>query len=264
MGAGMTSKRTAKWCGSRAITEHPESGDWDFSNSEDACTRVYEGPYAALLSSRPSPGQVMAGMPAGFAVDRVKVKRAKSGKGTMTITLARTNGGSSDNSAPEQPQYEIDWSEVQKPLEQHPIWKSGAVLALADSDWCDIGAWKEEKDAALRKLFKYRDERSGSIYPLLTNARAFAAKALAGTTSYSVWIPVLRRTTAVRRNISGAVAGRIATPPDEFGTLPVRSGGGSYVWFKTADRSSRSGKHGKWRRIEEWTGFDTVDTDLYQ
>ena len=77
------------------------------------------------------------------------------------------------------------------------------------------------------------------------------------------WNPVLRRTQLRRGNVSGASAGRIEDPPVDFGTLPRQSTGSDFVWFKTADRSVRAGKHGKWQRIEEWTGFDTVDTDLY-
>ncbi len=256
----MSAKLQARWRGTREIQEVPDSPDWDFSGKESTCVRVFEGPYATLLAKRAETGQLVAGMPNGYQVDRVRVKRQRSGKGIMTVTLsAKDASGSVDNEVV-LPQYEVDWSEVQKPAEQHPRYASGAK-ALSDTDRADIAAWDDEKDASLRKDWKYKDA-AGTDKTLSANAQDLAKKKLRGETSYTVWIPVCKRTYAMRQNAASTGAGFIQNPPSGFGALPTNHGA-AYKWFKTADRSVRSGTHGKWQRVEEWTGFDRVDTDFY-
>jgi hypothetical protein len=254
----------ARWVGSREIREVPDSPDWDFSNTDDSCTRVFEGPYDKILASPPTTGQVMAGVPAGFYVDRVKVKRHKSGKGTMTVMLSRKKSGTAA-AGPEQPQYEVEWSKVDRPLETHPRYGAGGAKELAEEDLVDIEKWKDEKNESLRKDFKYTPyDGSTSTVELGASAKDLARKLLKGTTSYQVYVPVLRKTTPRRTKKAAAGAGFRDTPSAaEFGTLPVQKSGAAYVWMKTADRSVKSGRNGTWNGVEEWMGFDAVDTDLY-
>lgn len=256
----MSAKRTARWRGSTEITEHPESPEWDFNNDDEVCTKTFEGPYALLLSKRPAIGSALEGVPAGFTVDRVKIKRHKSTKGTMTIILTHSPSSSPD-AGEEPPKYEVEWVEVQKPVEQHPIFHSGE-FSLSIQDWTDVAAWEDEPDAALRREFMYKGADGDDVI-LGTPARKLAEKKAHGTTSYMVFPPVLRRTQARRTNVSSSAAGGRQDPPEEFGTLPKQPNGSAYVWFKTADRSVRAGKNGKWQRVEEWTGFDHIDEDLY-
>lgn len=257
----MSAKLKARWRGTREIQEVPDSPDWDFAGKESTCVRVFEGPYETLLAKRAEVGQLVSGMPDGYQVDRVKVKRQRSGKGIMTVTLtAKDASGSVDNEAVV-PQHEVEWSEVQKAIEQHPRYASGGTNALTDGDRADIAAWDDEKDAALRKEWKYKDSAQVT-QTLSANAQHLAKKKLIAETSYTVWIPVCRRTYSMRLNAGSTGAGFMQTPPSGFGTLPTKSGV-AYKWFKTADRSVRSGTHGKWQRVEEWTGFDRVDTDFY-
>jgi hypothetical protein len=255
----MSAKRTARWRGCTGIVESPESPEYDFSGSEDTCTKIFEGPFSTLLSSRPARGAEMAGVDTGFQVDRVKIRRSQSTKGTMTVTLTRAP--SAQGGAEQQPQYEIEWSEVDKALATHPRYAAGGATELSDADRANIEAWENETDPDLKRQGKFKAP-SGEVVTLGTNAKAYAWKLFNGTSHYPVYIPVARKTSLARQNVSGTSAGHVETPSGDFGTLPKRPGGADFIWVKTADRSVRTGKHGKWQRVQEWTGFDKVDTDL--
>jgi hypothetical protein len=36
-----------------------------------------------------------------------------------------------------------------------------------------------------------------------------------------------------------------------------------YQFLKTADRATMTGRHTKWEQQEEWTGADSIDSDIY-
>jgi hypothetical protein len=258
----MSGKQTARWRGTRETTEQPESPEWDWSNDEDTCQKVFEGPYDKLLASPPTHGQVLAGMPEGYYVDRVKLKRHKSGKGTLTVSLSRKKSGFAA-AGPELPQFEVDWTQVQRAIEEHPMWLPPNDTALTDGDRVDLKEWDDEKNPVLKKAWKYLGADNAE-HELSANAQVLAGKKLKGTTSYTIWIPVLKKTTPRRTKKASAGAGFIDTPSaEEFGALPTQKDGTAYKWFKTADRCVKSGRHGKWNEVEEWTGFNHVDLDLY-
>lgn len=257
----MSAKRTALWRGSSGIVESPESPEWDLTGSVNTCVRTFEGPYETLLKNPPTFGAVMSGLPAGYTVDRIKIKRHRSTKATMVVTLTKDTSGTGTGADEGDSQYEKDWAEIQQPIESHPIYASG-TYALSEGGRVDVEHWRDEADASLRKLYKYKDE-DGSIIELSTEAKHLAKKILKGITSYPVYIPVLRKTTVTRADASASTAGKRESPPSGFGVVPKQADGSDWVWVKTADRSVRSGKHGKWQRMEEWSGFDSVDADLY-
>jgi len=253
----MSAGRKSLWRGSRGVTLSPESPDWDLTASEDTIVLIFEGPYETLVANPPPRGGEIAGY-SGFTVDRVRIKRARSTKGTMTVTATR--GTADGGTSAERPQYEVDWSEVQRPLMQAPVFQAGAKYALTDTDRTQIEAWEKEEDPAYKKDFKFRTEQG---YTLLSeHAQEYAKRILKGVSGYTEYMPVLSRTRLSLQNVSGNPAGRRESPPAGFGTLPKLAGDVAYVWVKTAARSRRSGKGGRWQIIEEWRGFESVDEDL--
>ncbi len=251
----MSAKRSL-WRGSRDIVLSPESPEWDLTASEDTIVLIYEGPYEALVANPPPRGGEIAGY-AGFTVDRVRIKRARSTKGTMTVTATR--GGEGGQSA-ERPQYEVDWAEELRPLMTAPVFQPGGKYALTDTDRAEIEAWEKEEDPNLKKDFKFRTGQGYSI--LSDHAQQYAKRILRGITNYREYMPVLRRTRLSLQNVSNNPAGRTEMPPSGFGPLPKMAGGRDYVWVKESARSIRSGKGGRWQIIEEWRGFESVDGDL--
>ena len=252
----MSAGRKSLWRGSREITLSPASPEWDLATSEEQITLVYEGPYEALLANPPPCGGAIAGYE-GFTVDRVKIKRARSTKGTMTVSASR--GGTGGESV-ERPQYEVDWTEAQLPLMQAPAFQAGGKYELSDTDRAQIEAWEKEEDPAYKKDFKFQTDAG---YTLLSDhAQQYAKRILRGQTTHTAYVPMLQRTRLSLQNVSNNPAGRRETPPSGFGGLPKLAGDKNYVWVKTTARSRRSGKGGRWQIIEEWYGFESVDEDL--
>jgi len=199
----------------------------------------------------------MADLGGTFEVTHVKVKRAPGGKGILTISTSRAvSEGDTTGTSQDEPVYEVDWIEVSKALETHPIYQAGGAQALSSTDFAALSAWENEDDYELRAAFKFLDKEDTEI-SLSAHAQHIAAKKLNGIDSYVVYSPVVRATTySVKRPITEACGVR-STPPSE---AEAPSG---YVWIKTGDRRRKSANQGKWQRDEEWTGAESVDEDLY-
>jgi hypothetical protein len=214
----------------------------------------------------------MAGF-AGLAVDRSKVKKAPGGKGILTITaFGEPDSVSADPFAAVETKYEIDWSEVQHALITNPCFSALGALELDADDKCALQKWEDCPDAHVKKNGHYynnndtRDPNPGTGLALSVNANAYAEKILNGTDSWVEYIPIARKTSLTVEPPTVCVAGHRQTPTD-FPALPQRVDDAGdlvdFAWFKTADRATRSGKKGKWERIEEWTGVVEIDEDLY-
>jgi len=253
----MSIRRQSLWRGSREITLSPESPEWDLATAEDQITLVYEGPYEALLAHPPPRGGAIAGYE-GFTVDRVRIKRSRSTKGTMTVFASR--GGTGGESV-ERPQYEVDWTEQQLPLMQAPAFQAGGKYELSDDDRMQIVRWEMEEDLGYKTIYAYRTEQGYTM--LSDHAKEYARRILRGQTSYTEYVPVLQRTRLSLQNVSHLPAGRRETPPSDFGELPRMAGGRPYVWVKTSARSLRTGRGGRWQIIEQWHGFESVDKVIY-
>jgi hypothetical protein len=250
---------TARWRGSRALTETPDSPDWDFSGEAVTCTRIFEGPYDVCLASRPQRGVSMTGY-TGLVVDSAKVKKAPGGKGRLTVTAFAKAPSSSVFDMPEE-KFEIDWVEVQRALITNPDF-DGGTHSLTHEDKIAIQQWEDCPDSEVKTDYAYytdndKREPEGGLY-LSANAQVYVDKRLKGVDSWVEYMPVCRKTSLTVAQPSESAAGFI-NDPDGFGSgLPS-----GFEWLKTADRSSRTGKHGKWERSEEWTGAVEVDHDLY-
>ena len=263
--------RKALWRGSKALTEAPDSPEWDFGNDKDTCTRVFVGPYATCLSGRPAYGANMADMPADlrklFFVTGVKVRRAPGGKGLLTVTLQRDHmaGAKSLDRKETDSQYEIEWTQVERPLEQHPVyaatapgWWAGIRKPLTSDDLNALAMWEKEEDYTKRKAFQFTD-KNGDEVTLSSNAQHLAGKKLRGQEAFLMFSPVVRKITQMRACPDGSACGRrVLTPRFVRGALR------KYRFLKTADRGTRSGDFGRWERTREYTGADEWDSDIYR
>ncbi len=233
----MANPRT-RWIGSSRIHEQPGSPRVVNTAQGNKTTRIYRGPFSALLNAQPNLGQTIDGSVGMVeSVEIVPDGAGMDGPGTMTIVLAN-----------DQATYEIEASTLEKPLEKHPLYRPGGDKELSDDDLDKIAAWRTANNSA---------ERKALFTALTTNAKHFVNKLRRGQESYIVPAPIARRTTRSFQQPSPEQTGKRGTP----GNFPGLPGG--YVWLKTADRAVLQGIRGSWERIEEWTGADEWDTDIY-
>ena len=100
-------------------------------------------------------------------------------------------------------------------------------------------------------------EKPTAWAPLTGNALKFCQKLAKGISAYQVQVPVVRKTeTTVNGPGSNASSrcGMRDTPP-KFSNL-------ADAWLKTADSWTKTGSS-KWEHCQEWSGFDSLDPDLY-
>ena len=253
--------RTTTWKGSSELQEQPNSPDWNFAEAEQVtCTRTFSGKYSTALSSRPEIGSAMAGY-ANLEVVSANVKK-RGPFGDLTV-VAATIGAT---------KFEIDWVEIQKPLYQHPMFLAAGAKALTDADRIHVEWWEACPDAEVKAAFAYFNNNAQFIsidggevnasarsIALENNALFYAQKLAKGIDSFVVYAPVARKTAVTVERPKKAEAGFRQTPDGFTDGLPA-----GYMWLKTADRFARSGTHGRWERVEEWTGAESIDTDIYE
>lgn len=265
--------KQALWRGSKRITEAPDSPDWEFGNDKDTCTRVFVGPYAACLRDRPTYGASMADLPPElrrlYFVRRVRLRRAPGQKGILTVTAEyeHMSGSRAGDKKESEPQDEIEWTQIERPLEQHPLYQEAdntvtpprpaGARALSADDLNALAMWEREEDYKLRKDFKFKNP-DGEELTLSANAQHLARKKLRGQDTYLVFAPVFRRTTQMRACPDGSLCGRRQRLTFLSGDMRNK-----YEYLQSADRGTRSGDHGRWQRAREWTGAEYWDPDIY-
>ena len=148
--------------------------------------------------------------------------------------------------------FEVDWQQIQKPLESHPKYASGGALALSATDWAQIAAWDQEPDPALRGAYHWISTSN----TLSSNAQNFALKKLQGVNAYIVAAPIARATSNLWLALTvGACLGTFSS------SAPFAGCPAGYQWLKVTDRARRDSSY--WERTEEWMGADKWDSDLY-
>ncbi len=243
---------SAKWKGATELKlMKPE---WDYSDDKVVCVLRYVGPYTTCLSSRPANDSAVAGYTEeGLRVARTSVREIEEGTGAgeLKVTLEAASDQSSEAGfgAIGEPIYELEWAELELPLERHP--KCGTLKAdrpAGDDEkkrtWDD---WADFTDADY-------DGTGGGKWSLAT----YKALKEAGHETYNVAMPIARSTTYYRRNPSGVGAGMYTkiNPP---GKCQAPSTGWQYL--KTADRMVREGRLRT--RVQEWTGAPEWNSDIY-
>ncbi len=239
------------WKGTKSLQEQPDSPVYENGSSGPKYTRTWEGPYAACTAAQPTRLSTIPGTPAGFLVDTVRVNRAPGERGIMVVTFAPAPV--KDYTFENNETLEIEWIEVQKPLETHPMFNAASATSvhpnaglyeLSDDDWDTIDEWKSADRARKREII---------LEESTAEALAFIHRLQRGQDSYVLYCPVGRRT---RKYATAPVCTRSGLPQNPPAAIKVSG----YVYLKTADRATRDRT---WTRTEEWTGADEIDTEVY-
>ena len=124
------------------------------------------------------------------------------------------------------------------------------IAKLSAVDLYNITQWEAASDPQTR----------GSLYDKMTDAaKSCADKKLRGQTSVMLAAPCARVTTEGQSfYATGSGVGTLFNNVPGFTELP-----NGYVWLKISDRSTRTGRNGKWQRIEEYQGATFWDPELY-
>jgi hypothetical protein len=243
--------QTSVWKGSRAVREAPDSPDFDFADGVNSCERIFVGPRDVLLATRPAIGEAMEGIPADYLVERVRIKPGRGGKtGRMMVSLKSDFGGSSTPGLQAgQWVNEVEWAEAELPLIQNARYAAeDGEKYLTDDDLDAIREWERQGRPSLA-LFEYEESSSWD------NAKDYMGKIMRGREVFRAAFPICRRTRTVRGTVTSG-AGYIQD-------CPIAEKPDGYLWFKSADRCTKTGRNGKWIQFQEWTGFEDIDTDLY-
>ena len=227
-----------RWVGTAAIQEQPGSPKITNSGSGAKVLRTYRGPFSALVSAQPNPGQTVDGSIGKVETVEIQPDGAGTeGPGTMVVTLAD-----------DQITYEIDAATLEKPLALHPRYITDGAKALSIDDHNKISAWQNAQSA---------QDLANAYTALSANAKDYVDKLRLGEEAYLVPAPIARKTT--RSYVKPTTQGIGKTgAPDGFPDLPA-----GYQWLKTSDKGIKQGIRASWERVEEWTGADKWDTDIY-
>jgi hypothetical protein len=208
----------------------------------------YIGPYGTLLAASPAIGAAW-GDYEGTA-DTVSIEPISGTsplKGELVVTMVRNFEAGSSGGTPgtsKEITYEVEWTAVQRPLAEHPEFRSTGTYPLDATALEGIAVWENDKTAENRAL-------------LSSSAEKYAQGIDLGIRTYDDFAPILIKTTSyVNGPPSTSDAGSKDTAPAGFPNLPS-----GYEWVKSADRSLKSGRRNKWERSEQWTGAIKVLVD---
>lgn len=234
-------KQYPKWRGTQGMNEAPTSPKYEHTQDGKRWTKIYTGPYTVLIGNAPQRLQAFQGVPG--LVDTVLVERTPGANGQLTVTLKPNPLPDQDSKDADKPTLEVEWMELQKRIETHPRYAAAGAKELTSDDLQAIDLWKNSTAG----------DRASKYGSLSDNAKDLVAKILKGQDSYVVFYPLIRRTTPRSSAPSGTNAGKISNPPIDVA---------GFHFLKTADRYIRRGT--SWSQVEEWTGAESIDTDLYQ
>ena len=239
----------------------------------DSATAIYRGEYIKLRDARPKKGEIMKvvseyGEWEPLRVVSTKLRRDRAGLGTLTVNLAepRKSGIGNPNkpkppgedNQPTDPNIvvEVNYTIIEKPLKKHPMFKS-----LGTENWVRIASWMdipiENWEHRMAYEIPFKHPNTGNI--LWVNLGGleitYCKKIAAGIEAYYLQVPVVRQTTTQEEAPTTSLAGKRDSPPVFEEAAPA--------WLKTADSAIQRSQLGAWERVEEWTGFDELDDDLY-
>ncbi len=194
-----------------------------------------------------------------WKVTTVEITGGPGGTGRLTVGLSAAAGGAVTVQPTEKcVDWQVEWTLVERPLEQHPDF---AALFTAAASLAAIEKWKNIHDEHIdyKAQFKIPDDlENPTAWTSLTgDALKFCQKLAKGITAYQVQVPVVRKTETTVNGPGLNASSRCGyrdTPP-KFATL-------ADAWLKTADSWNKTGSS-KWEHRQEWSGFDSLDTDLY-
>lgn len=184
----------------------------------------------------------------------VVATRQQGGLGTLQVTLSARD---------EIETWSLDFLEVQKPIINWHFDKENGP------DIGQLRKWQrlESVDGAWEAYSNFLTEVGDEGSKLTGDTLALAEKIYKGVEYFSVYTPVLTRTSVVP-NLEKIELGGIGTIGAPSANNPA---GGLNIssltklakaWLKTADRL-QGAIDGTFQRVEQWTGADKWDPDLY-
>lgn len=190
------------------------------------------------------------------------LSRREGNRGVLELAVKVLNGYS---------WWGFSFSEISKPIKTWLATKITNPDTLA-TELNKIDLWENQKNLGSAGLANYLNFRYDNTHELAGDTRKLAQKMLQGIDSYSVYTPVAtcRRTQnkpfTDGLNSIGKYVSRLTSPTDQ---VPANAGqlaaiaGMRPVWLKTSDEITQN-SDGTLSRTETWTGYDTIDADLYQ
>ncbi len=182
--------------------------------------------------------------------------RRQGGLGTLQVTFSRRDQIETWN---------LDYLEIQKPiLNWHADQKDGPDLQ-------QLRKWQrlESVDGAWEAYSNFLTEVGDEGSKLTGDTLKLAEKILKGVDYFSVYTPVLTRTSVVTdlESLTLGGVGKIGEPSGSdtaAGNVDLsKLTDLAKEWLKTADRL-QGAVDGTFQRVEQWTGADKWDEDLYE
>jgi len=178
--------------------------------------------------------------------------------------------------------WNIDFAEISKDIKTwlvrdytdstkvpQSIWNEYLKLQLWENNRTNE-TWKDWTEFKYPPLVDSSGNQTFSGGTLTGDTLKVAQKIMNGVTSYSIFTPIITRTTvnAISPQIGGI--NKIEKPKSRsgwsgFNNEPLDANWVAMAkeWLKTAERSS-SNMDGSFTLVEQWTGMDRVDPDLYE
>lgn len=192
-------------------------------------------------------GSTFEGFPIGY-VSAVELQALKGGRGRLIISTAQQ-----DNVAV----WGLEMAEIQKPIR---TWKANAEKESDRPDLALLANWESQagKQGLEGEYNAYKYNGKVLEGNTLTLAKMIREE---GIDHYAVYTPIITLTTRHNGLPSGVGSniGKIETPAD----APEGLSGIATEWLKTADRIQGS-IDGVYTRIQQWTGADKWNTNLYE
>jgi hypothetical protein len=235
----------------------------------------WTGPYEACLAQKPQIGATISGQAAVYIVSKVEVVELDAGAGRIDATAEILADPSNfSTTALGSAIYETEWAELQKAIETHPrcgvlsharsYYLNNAVQIDSSTggkrrtweDWADLlgvdtGGAKLDYDASGTGAADGSNGVNSNGDNIWTLAQYQSLRA-AGTDSYVIFVPVIRRTTyhLYTPEDLGTLSGRLTNPPNAANFTAV----GGYAWMQGPDRCTKT--KGVFCRTTEWQGFE--------
>ena len=233
----------------------------DFNFEYEIRTETYQGSYDEL--DRMIDGIAMTGPASGNGVyTNATLSRREGGRGTLVLTAKILNGYS---------WWGFSFSEISKPVKTWLATKITNKTQL-DAELNKISMWENQLNLGTSGQDNYNKFRYNNNDMLQGHTLTLAKKMLQGIDSYSIYTPVATcrrmQNKPFRDNLNsiGKYVTRLTSPspqvPANQGQLEAFAGMRNF-WLKTSDEISQN-SDGTLSRTESWTGYDTIDTDLYQ
>lgn len=199
------------------------------------------------ITSSETTGSSFQGFPAGY-VSAVELQALKGGRGRLIISTAQQDDVSV---------WGLEMAEIQKPIR---TWKANEKKEEDRPDLALLANWESQagKQGLEGEYNAYRYNGTGLSGNTLTLAKMIREE---GIDHYAVYTPIITLTTRHNGIPSGVGSniGKIESPADAPGDLSAIA----TEWLKTADRIQGS-IDGVYTRIQQWTGADKWNTNLYE